>query len=315
MVNFLPLRAKFSLRRKRKVLQGKEVRGVSFLSRSLRFPNFTLKLKLGVLLLCSSFLLNYQPAISFPPVKSNVVYAEITQEQSVSSQASPVVFQLPHPGYITTHFSSFHPGIDLCSGLGMPIKPVTKGIVVEAGYNFFGLGLMVEVEHEGGYRSTYGHMGKIFVSKGQSVSENDFLGEIGMTGNTSGPHTHLEISKDGRKIDPLLLLPEIRSYPVQEDFAVVKSATPSAITVPAPVGRPASASGNVNSGSIKTEAQNIISTAPEAAEIKPASEKVDLGKQTVRNILNLTTPKPTPTQTPEVPAGGKLSFSLFGLKR
>jgi hypothetical protein len=277
------------------------------------FPKFRLKLKLGGLLLCLSFLLNYHPAFTFPPVKSNIAYAEITQEQKVNSEATPVIFQLPHPGYITTTFSNYHPGIDLCSGLGMPIKPIAKGTVVEAGFNFFGLGLVVEVEHEAGYRSLYAHMGKIFVTKGQTVDENNFLGEIGMTGHTSGPHTHLEVSKDGKKIDPLLILPEIRRYPKEEDFAVIQSATPSAVVVPTFTPQPQSTSSALPKKveiAVPDESTSIINqTLPSPS---PSEEpKTDLKTQSLNNILSLNTPKPSPAAVPQGGKTGILGFSLF----
>jgi hypothetical protein len=72
-------------------------------------------------------------------------------------------------------------------------------------------------------------MGKIYVKVGQQVSENDILGEVGLTGNTSGPHTHLELSKNGARIDPLPFLPLIRRIPQPQDFiAQGSSATTSA---------------------------------------------------------------------------------------
>lgn len=276
------------------------------------FPkNLRFKIKVGVLLLCLSLFSSYQPAFSFPPLKQNLVYAQISQEQSVTPQASPVSFQLPHPGYITTPFSSFHPGIDLCSGLGMPIKPIAKGTVISTGFNFFGLGLVVEVEHEGGYKSLYAHMGKIFVTVGQVVEESDFLGEIGMTGHTSGPHTHLEISKDGKKIDPRLVLPEIRKYPNEEDFVAAKSATPSAII--APVLTPAaSESAQINIPKPATYYPAPIQPV-ETIQEKPAP-KTDLKQQNLNNILMLTSPEPS---TAPIPQGGKISllnFNFFKFK-
>jgi hypothetical protein len=270
----------------------------------LHFPNFTLKLKLGVLLLCSTFLLDYQPTLAFPPVKRNVVFAEIVQEQSISIETSPVIFQLPHPGYITTRFSTYHPGIDLCSGLGMPIKPVTKGTVVNAGYNFFGLGLVVEVEHEGGYRSLYAHMGKIYVNQGQFVDSSNYIGEIGMTGHTSGPHTHLEITKDGKKIDPLLILPEIRNYPSEEDNAVPQTNMPSTVSIPV-----SSQSAQLTVPAASPVVKQIEAVIEKAVESKP---EIDLPKQNVQNILNTASPKPSIAPVPE---GGRLSLknlSWFG---
>ncbi len=282
-------------------------------SSKFSFPKFKHNFKLGALLLTLLFLLNYQPSLTYPP-KKNIVYAQIQQEQSVQSQVSPVTFQLPHPGYITTHFSKYHPGIDLCSGLGMPIKAIAKGKVVESGFNFFGLGLVVEVEHEGGYRSLYAHMGKIFVEKGREVDISDYLGEIGMTGHTSGPHTHLEISKDGRKIDPLTILPEIRKYPQEEDFAVLKSATPSAVVVPVQE--------KISSDSATQPSPSPINPAGYLTNTllqEPVQSKLDLNQQNLNNLLNITQPNTTaPSQTADLlraPQGGKLSLNRFLLSR
>jgi hypothetical protein len=284
-----------------------------------RFPNFKLKFKLGALLLCLSVFLNYQPSLGFPPVKTSVVFAEATQEQSVTAETSNVAFQLPHPGYITTTFSGYHPGIDLCSGLGTPIKPIAKGTVVETGYNFFGLGLVVEVEHEGGYRSLYAHMGKIYVQKGQVVDAGDFVGEVGMTGHTSGPHTHLEVSKDGKKIDPRLILPEIRKYPTEEDFVAQTSSTPSAVLVPSAT--PIATSSAQVTKEVFNPIPQEIKTIEKEANLAPKAEEVktetDFKKQSLNQILNLSNPKPLPSVAP-VPQGGPQAFkyfSLFGLKK
>ncbi len=175
------------------------------------------KLTLGVFLLI--FLSGYQPSFHFPPLKKSIVHAEEPEQtKTIQAQSVSLTFQAPHPGYISTHFSSYHPGIDLATGLGMPVKPITKGKVISAGYNFFGLGLVVEVEHPEGYRSLYAHMGATYVKPGQEVDVNNQLGEVGLTGNTSGPHTHLEVYKDGKAIDPLTLLPAQRNQPEPSDF-------------------------------------------------------------------------------------------------
>ncbi len=274
------------------------------------FPDFTFKIKLGALLLCLTLISNYQPTMAFPPVKQNLVYAEVTQEAKIESQNLGVTFQLPHEGYITTPYSGYHPGIDLCTGLGMPIKPIAKGIVVSTGFNFFGLGLVVEVDHQNGYRSLYAHMGKIYVEPGKEVSENSFLGEVGMTGNTSGPHTHLEISKDGAKIDPRLILPAIRNYPKEEDFIVINSATPSAVITPV-----STTSAQAKRTPVATPIPAIDPTekeilVPVKEEIKP-----DLKQKAIENVLNVASPKPS--AAPAIPQGGKISlknFTLFGFK-
>jgi murein DD-endopeptidase MepM/ murein hydrolase activator NlpD len=68
--------------------------------------------------------------------------------------------------------------------------------------------VVVEIEHSPDVVSRYGHLQPdLRVRVGQSVSAGDPLGTIGMTGNTTGPHLHLEIYGSGEPVDPLLVLP------------------------------------------------------------------------------------------------------------
>lgn len=173
--------------------------------------SFSTKLSLGGVLVL--YLLGYQPTFALPPLRKAIVRAEFSQEQQIDSTKLSEAFTLPHPGYLTTHFSQWHPGIDIATGLGMLIHPIASGTVVETTYGFFGLGHYVVVEHQQGYRSTYGHMGEIYVKKGDKVTANSYLGEVGMTGRTTGPHTHLEITKNGSYTDPQKLLPTISTWP------------------------------------------------------------------------------------------------------
>jgi len=169
------------------------------------------KLLLGVLFIL--FVMGYEPVFGFPPIRQSVARAQNEQLQIIDAQALPFTFQNPHGGYISTKFSLFHPGIDIATNLGTQIHPVAGGTVIDTGYNFWGLGLVVMVDHGDGYQSLYAHMGKIYVQKGQKVSQGDVLGEVGLTGNTSGPHTHLQISKNGQNIDPQTLLPTLSDHP------------------------------------------------------------------------------------------------------
>lgn len=122
------------------------------------------------------------------------------------AEDSPLNFQLPHHGYISTYFSGRHPGIDLATPIGTPIKPIEGGIVTQTGFVVPGLGLSVTVDHGQGYKSVYGHMAKVGVLEGQIVSKSSVLGTVGMTGNTSGPHTHIEVYKDNRSMNLLALV-------------------------------------------------------------------------------------------------------------
>lgn len=159
------------------------------------------------------YLSGYQPVLAIPPLRQSLAYAQFSQQQEVKAEGLVYPFLLPHPGYISTHFSTFHPGTDIATGLGMPIHPVSPGKIVEASMGFFGLGHFVVVEHEQNFKSIYGHMGRIFVKVGDKVTSSSTLGEVGLTGHTSGPHTHLEITKNGSYIDPETLLPKLPNWP------------------------------------------------------------------------------------------------------
>ena len=244
-----------------------------------RIPNTSKlmsKIALGTVLL--TFLLNYQPAFSFPPVKQNLVHAQESQPvqiQTVSSDKLPIVFSLPHQGYISTHFSSYHPGIDIATPLGTPIHPVAEGVVESAGYDFWGLGLNVVVKHVNGYESLYAHMAVTYVKKGDQVTTDNMLGEVGLTGHTTGPHTHLQISKDGTNIDPQPLLPALRDYPTIADF------TPSVQTLP--------------------QKETIKETAP-AASSTPAPTPVTLDTTVkINQVANLTENKPVQNLLNQLP--------------
>ena len=159
--------------------------------------------------------MGYQPAIQFPPIKQSLSLASEDQIQNIESAILPQL-QLPHPGYLSTKFSRFHPGVDIATGLGMPIHPVAEGDVVEVNFGIFGFGNHVIISHTKGLKSLYGHMGRVYVATGQKVSAEDTLGTVGMTGFTSGPHTHLEITRDEKLIDPQAVLPPLQNYPSEE---------------------------------------------------------------------------------------------------
>lgn len=173
-------------------------------------------------------MLGYYPIFSLYHRGGQVLAQETgIQKQEIKAEkfSQPVV--LPHPGYLSTPYSKYHPGIDIAAGLGMPVHPITNGVVEEVNYGFFGYGNHVTLAHEEGIKSLYGHLSRIYVKKGQEVTSNNILGEVGITGRTSGPHTHLEITKDGQFIDPITILPEVPTYPtnsskVQEGASLIQ---------------------------------------------------------------------------------------------
>ncbi|MGB7964375.1 MAG: peptidoglycan DD-metalloendopeptidase family protein [Propionicimonas sp.] len=97
--------------------------------------------------------------------------------------------------------SGYHTGLDLAGAVGTDIKAAASGTVVEAGYAG-AYGNRVVIDHGNGYTTTYNHMSAIRTSAGDKVQTGDHIGELGSTGNSTGPHCHFEVTKNGKFIDP-----------------------------------------------------------------------------------------------------------------
>lgn len=113
-----------------------------------------------------------------------------------------------HYGYRThpiTGAHKMHKGTDFGSRCGVPVKSLTGGQVVDAGWRG-GYGQQVRVDHGGGVETTYSHMSKILVTKGDSIKAGDSLGEVGSTGLSTGCHLHLEVFISGDRVNPYDLL-------------------------------------------------------------------------------------------------------------
>ena len=95
-----------------------------------------------------------------------------------------------------------HYGVDFAGSMGNAIYAVDAGTVVYAGWNDWGYGNLIMIDHGNGWQSLYGHLSQINVSCGQNVGQGDVIGAMGSTGNSTGPHLHFELSYNGAHIDP-----------------------------------------------------------------------------------------------------------------
>ncbi|MFF9647887.1 peptidoglycan DD-metalloendopeptidase family protein [Streptomyces sp. NPDC014622] len=101
--------------------------------------------------------------------------------------------------------SGHHTGIDFPAAVGTAIKAVAGGRVTTAqGGGPYGNHVMVN--HGGGLSSLYAHMTRILTSVGKTVRQGQTIGTVGATGNTTGPHLHLEARVNGRAVDPMSYL-------------------------------------------------------------------------------------------------------------
>ena len=100
----------------------------------------------------------------------------------------------------------FHAGMDIDGERGEIVVAPGNGIVREAGYKG-GYGNMIEIEHGNGLSTRYGHLSKIEVEVGQTISRGSMIGLIGSTGRSTGPHLHYELRVNDRPVNPRFFLP------------------------------------------------------------------------------------------------------------
>jgi murein DD-endopeptidase MepM/ murein hydrolase activator NlpD len=103
--------------------------------------------------------------------------------------------------------SANHWGIDLAGNDGEAVFATDAGVIVYAGWNNYGYGNMIMVDHGNNFQSLYAHLSGINVICGQSVGQGDLIGAIGNTGRSTGSHLHFEIRAISSWVNPWDVLP------------------------------------------------------------------------------------------------------------
>ena len=132
-------------------------------------------------------------------------YTPVSEQMSIETKLS-ISRVVPGMTGVSQEFHSGHPGIDITAPLGSKILPLKKGRVLVVGISSFGYGRYVEVDHGDNLVTLYAHMGKIQVEEGDEVDVDRALGEVGLTGRTTGPHLHMEIYEKGNRLNPRTFL-------------------------------------------------------------------------------------------------------------
>jgi murein DD-endopeptidase MepM/ murein hydrolase activator NlpD len=107
---------------------------------------------------------------------------------------------------ITQHYWYGHPAIDIGSPEGMTVVASDTGTVTWAGWNIYGYGNLVVINHGNGYETYYGHLSQVNVQVGQPVYQGSAIGASGNTGRSSGPHLHFEVRYFNSLYEPLAYL-------------------------------------------------------------------------------------------------------------
>jgi murein DD-endopeptidase MepM/ murein hydrolase activator NlpD len=191
--------------------QSEEGSGLGISLRALlRKRHFSVRQVIGVNLAGLAFF----TAVVVPQTQniiSDLQVSTIPQRNVIVVDASPSMLQWPfHQFGISQVFSAVHPAMDLTNPLGTPVYPIGDGVVSWIKYLPYGYGSHIFITHTDGLQSLYAHMNIIYVHEGQKVTKTTLIGEIGLTGWTTGPHLHMEIYENNTPTNPLEVLPEIK---------------------------------------------------------------------------------------------------------
>ena len=144
-----------------------------------------------------------------PATQGKALTAHLAMEEAV-----PSVFPLPEAykeqitwGYHQkarhpiTHQITTHLGIDVAAPRGTPVSAAGEGVVLKAAYEE-GWGNLVVIEHGRGFVTFYAHLHEIGVDQGMKVAVGQVIGKVGNTGQSTGPHLHYEVRKNGEHLNP-----------------------------------------------------------------------------------------------------------------
>jgi len=113
----------------------------------------------------------------------------------------------------------FHNGIDIAADEGTPVLAVRCAVVLHTGYSRLN-GYYMRLRCEEGYQVVFAHLSEILAEVNQHVSQGDVVALSGNTGQSTGPHLHYGLSRDGQRLDPLYRVYGLPlSYNAQREYA------------------------------------------------------------------------------------------------
>ena len=143
-------------------------------------------------------------------VKKPVSTGKVNTSTKISYKKTPISLNFIRPisGTITSRFGavsglrvSNHTGLDIAAKTGTAIKAAAAGTVTFAGYKG-SYGYLIVVSHGNGIETYYGHCSKLYKTAGTHVNQGEVIAAVGNTGNSTGPHLHLEIRVNGVAYNP-----------------------------------------------------------------------------------------------------------------
>lgn len=153
--------------------------------------------------------------VSTEIIKEEITYQAVAKIVERGTKIPPTYIKPISGGRLTSNFgrrsrptkgaSTYHKGIDWATPTGTAVYASCGGTVAKAGWGS-GYGYVVYINHPDGRQTRYGHLSKVLVSAGQTVSQGQKIALSGNTGVSTGPHLHFEILINGTQVNPLKYL-------------------------------------------------------------------------------------------------------------
>ena len=144
-------------------------------------------------------------------LKEEVTYAAVPKIVERGTKIPPTYIKPISGGRLSSGFgrrkaptrgaSSYHKGIDWATPVGTAVMASCTGTVAKAGWGS-GYGYVVYINHADGRQTRYGHLSKVLVKQGQTVTQGQKIALSGNTGVSTGPHVHFEILIGGAQVNP-----------------------------------------------------------------------------------------------------------------
>lgn len=148
-----------------------------------------------------------------PIVNSPAISAEAGASDASRSEQQQLLKSIPSlwpvKGYVTREFYTtggeknhqYHPGMDIAAKRNTAVRTAAEGVVVKAEWDET-YGYMITIDHGFGLSTLYGHNARNLVAVGDRVVRGQTIAFVGSTGNSTAPHLHFEVKKNGVAVDP-----------------------------------------------------------------------------------------------------------------
>ncbi|MBU3144529.1 M23 family metallopeptidase [Clostridium sp. CF012] len=165
--------------------------------------------KEGIKQVTTEVIVQNNKRVSEKVLKSEII-KPVQNKEIFMGNYKPIILGLnymntPSRGSISSNFGmrwgKMHKGVDIAAAFGATINVVLDGTVTYAAWQD-GYGNVIKIDHGEGIETTYAHCSVINVKKGEVVKLGEKIGEVGSTGNSTGPHLHFEVRKNGEAQNP-----------------------------------------------------------------------------------------------------------------